>query len=385
MCIRDRAEGGQGQGDDDGDEDGGDAVGEPLGGGLAVLRVLDQLRHPGQLGVRADPRRLDDQPAARVQGRSGDRVAHADLDRDGLAGEHRRVDGRGALDDRAVGGDLLAGADQEAVPGPEPVDRDPLLTALPQYGHVLGAQLQQGLQRGTGLALGAGLEVAPGEDEGGHPCRGLQVDVPGAVAAGDGQLEGVGHARSARAAEEQRPQRPQERRRRADRDQRVHGGRAVPRVGEGGLVERPGGVGDHGRRQGEGQPLPVLELQRRHHRHRDHGHRQHHGRDQPLPQGPQRVGGLTALRAGRGLGADRLGFPGRVPGGLDGGDQLRDRDVARVADLGLLRRVVDGGGDPLHPVELLLDPGGARGTGHAADGEFHLGWCAGRTGGHGCS
>src|SRR5690606_11047496 len=58
-------------------------------------------------------------------------------------------------------------------------------------------------------------------------------------------------------------------------------------------------------------------------------------------------------------------------------------DVAGVGDLGLLGGVVDGGGDALHPVELLLHAGGARGTGHAADREFDLGLVR-DGGGHRC-
>src|SRR5690606_4182213 len=194
-------EGAQGQCDDDRDEDGGDAVGEPLGRRLAVLRVLDPPRHPGDLGVGADPGGRDAQPPAGVDGGAGDGVPDGDLDRDGLAGQHGRVDGGGALGDRAVGGDLLAGPDQEAVAHGELPDRDLFLPAVAQHGDVLGAQLHQRPQGGPGAALGTGLEVAPGQDERGHPGGGLQVDVGGAVAAGDGQLEGVGHAGGAGGAE----------------------------------------------------------------------------------------------------------------------------------------------------------------------------------------
>src|SRR5690606_17046918 len=192
---------------------------------------------------------------AGVDGGAGDGVPDGDLDRDGLAGQHGRVDGGGALGDRAVGGDLLAGPDQEAVAHGELPDRDLFLPAVAQHGDVLGAQLHQRPQGGPGAALGTGFEVAPGQDERGHPGGGLQVDVGGAVAAGDGQFEGVGHAGGAGGAEEQRPHRPQEGRRDTDRDEGVHGGRAVPGVGEGGAVEGPGGVGDDRGGQGQGQPL----------------------------------------------------------------------------------------------------------------------------------
>ena len=44
-----------GQREDDRHEDAGDPVGEPLHLGLAVLRVLDQPGHLGQLGVGSRP------------------------------------------------------------------------------------------------------------------------------------------------------------------------------------------------------------------------------------------------------------------------------------------------------------------------------------------
>ena len=63
--------------------------------GLAVLRLLDQPGHLGELGVGADPGGPHDEPAAGVDGGADDGVARADLDRHRLAGEHRGVD-RGA-------------------------------------------------------------------------------------------------------------------------------------------------------------------------------------------------------------------------------------------------------------------------------------------------
>ena len=110
------AEGGDGEPDHDRHEDAGDPVGQALHLGLAVLGVLDEPGHLGELGVGADPGRAHDEPAAGVDGRADDRVAGADLDRHRLAGEHRGVDRGGALDDLAVGRDLLAGADDELSP-----------------------------------------------------------------------------------------------------------------------------------------------------------------------------------------------------------------------------------------------------------------------------
>ena len=159
---------------------------------------------------------LHHEPAAGVDGGSDDLVSDDDLDRHGLAGEHGRVDGGAALDDGPVGGDLLPGADHEAVTDGELPDGDAFLDlaavrAFPQHGDVLGAELEQGTQGRAGAALGAGLEVAPGQDERGHPGGDLEVDVAGPVRWADCELEGVGHAGDAGGAQQQCVERPGER------------------------------------------------------------------------------------------------------------------------------------------------------------------------------
>ncbi|GAA3208609.1 hypothetical protein GCM10020256_05190 [Streptomyces thermocoprophilus] len=171
-----------------------------------------------------------------------------DVDGHGLAGEHGRVDGGGALDDGAVGGDLLAGADDEPVAHGQLGHGDAHLVAAAQDGDVLRAEFQQGPQRGARPPLGAGLQIASGQQERGHARGGLQVEGGGARLAGDGELEAVPHAGHARVAEEQRPQGPAERGERAEGDQRVHGGGAVPGVGPGGPVEGEGAPDDDGGR-----------------------------------------------------------------------------------------------------------------------------------------
>ena len=161
-----------------GHEDAGDAVGEPLDRRLAGLRVGDQARDLRERGVAADAGGADDEAPAGVDGRAGDFGAGADLDGDRLAGEHAHVDGRVAVLDGAVGGDLLAGADDEAVAGLQLLDRDAALAAVGvEDRDVLGAELEQRLQRGAGAALGARLEVAAGEDEGGDDRGRLEVDL----------------------------------------------------------------------------------------------------------------------------------------------------------------------------------------------------------------
>ena len=104
-----------GERDHDGHEHRRHPVGQPLHRRLARLGRGHEAGDLGQGGVGADAGGLDHEPAAGVDGGAGDRVPGADLDRHRLAGEQRRVDGRRALLDDAVGGDLLAGADDEAV------------------------------------------------------------------------------------------------------------------------------------------------------------------------------------------------------------------------------------------------------------------------------
>ena len=64
----------------------GHPVGETLDVGLAVLGVLDEAGHLGELGVGADPGRAHDQPSVGVDRRADDVVAGTDLRRNRLAG-----------------------------------------------------------------------------------------------------------------------------------------------------------------------------------------------------------------------------------------------------------------------------------------------------------
>ena len=240
--------------------------------------------------------------------------------------------------------------------------------AVAEDGDVLGAELEQRPQRGAGAPLGAGLEVAAGEDERRHAGGGLEVDVAGAVGALDGELERVGHARGAGGTPEQRVERPAEGGQDAHRDQGVHGRGAVPQVDPGGPVEGPGAPHHDRRGEREREPLPVGELQRRDHRHRDHRHGQHRGDDQALAQ-----------RTGRGRRRPRLTPPrptrqrGVVPGLPHGVDQVVGRQRLGIGDLRLLRGVVDRGDDAVELVELALDPVRAGGAGHPGDLELDVG------------
>ena len=268
------AEGGDGEGDDDRHEHGRDAVGEPLHRRLAGLGVLDEPGDLGQLGVGADAGRPHDEAAAGVDGGAGDGVAGADLDRHRLAGQQRGVDGRRALGDDAVGGDLLARAHDERSPTASWSIGMRTSPSVAQDGDVLGAELEERVQGGAGATLGAGLDVAPGEDERRHAGGDLEVQHAGAVAALGPEREAVRHAGHAGVAEEEGVQRPAERGEHAERDERVHRRGGVAQVRPRRPVERPRTPRHDGRGERQREPLPVLELQRRDHRQQDDGHRQ---------------------------------------------------------------------------------------------------------------
>src|SRR5699024_7197684 len=151
--------------------------------GLARLGVFDQLRHLRQLGVRANAGGFHDEPASGVDGRTGHVVSVGDLDRHGLAREHRGVDRGAAGGDRPVGGDLLAGTDDELVAHYQLVDGYPLLLAVAEDGDLFSPEVKQSAEGGSGAALGALLEVASHQDERDHPGGDSEIDVPESVRA----------------------------------------------------------------------------------------------------------------------------------------------------------------------------------------------------------
>lgn len=137
-------EGGQGHEDDDGDEDRRDAVSEPLDLRLAGLCLLDQTPHLRELGVGTDPRGAHHEDTAGVDRGTSHRIAHGDLDREGLPGEQRGVDGGRTLDDDTVGGDPLPRAHHEAVADGKVLDRNTDLSAVAEDADVLGAEPRGG-------------------------------------------------------------------------------------------------------------------------------------------------------------------------------------------------------------------------------------------------
>ncbi len=223
-------------------------------------------------------------------------VAFDHVDGHGLSGQHRFVDrGRALLDD-SVGRDLLTGAYDEQVALVQVSQRDQRLRAIPQHGDIAKSKIHERSQGGAGLRLGAGLEVVAGEDEHRDRCGDLEVDlvVPGTARQ---ERELHLHAGLTGVADEQCPQRPEPRGADSDADERVHRRGAMTGVDPGGLVERVGAPDHHGRGEGEREPLPVVELQRRDHREQDDRDGQR-GRDlEPLKHRCSSVQVAVALMA----------------------------------------------------------------------------------------
>ena len=123
-CARQpEAQRGGGQHDDDRHEDGTDPVGKALNGRLSRLCCLDESGHLGQRGLGPDAGGPHDQPARHVDRRPGHGVARFDIDGHTFAGQQRCIDSGGSLLDDAVGGDSLAGQDDESIPDLQFVDR----------------------------------------------------------------------------------------------------------------------------------------------------------------------------------------------------------------------------------------------------------------------
>src|SRR6266849_2412032 len=137
--------------DDDGDEDGRDAVGEPLDRRLARLRLGDEAGDLRQGRLGSDLGGADEQAPRCVGRRAGDLAAGANIDGHGLARQHRLVDRRQALLDNPVGGDLLAGANDEDVADSELFDGQQMLASVAQGARRLRAQREpaQGIREQT--------------------------------------------------------------------------------------------------------------------------------------------------------------------------------------------------------------------------------------------
>ena len=168
-------EGQRRQDEHDRDEDLADPVGQALDGGLAALGPTDHLDDPGEGGLAAHPGRPEDERAGRVEGGPDDLVADRPVDRDGLAGDHRLVDRRSALDDDPVDRHLVAGPDPDQVARIDLGQVDVDFAARPDDAGRLRGQTDQAPDRAGGAALRPALEPATEEDQPDDDRRRVEV------------------------------------------------------------------------------------------------------------------------------------------------------------------------------------------------------------------
>ena len=113
-------------------------------------------------------------------------VARADLDRHRLTGEQRRVHRQVPSTTTPSVAIFSPGRTTNTSPTASWSTGIRGLDAVAQDRDVLGAEFEQRAQRRAGAPLGAGLEIAAGEDEHGDRRGDLEVDVCRAGAPGEG-------------------------------------------------------------------------------------------------------------------------------------------------------------------------------------------------------
>ncbi len=331
--------------------------------------------------MRADRGGGDLEASVGADGPAGDVVASGDRGGEGLAGHHAGVDGGGPTADDAVGGDGLTGEDDEDVSGSERARGLDGLDAVAEDADVGRGEGVEGAEDVAGLAARAGLEVAAGELEGGHPGGDIEVDRvrPGGREAEAQPVPALVVAE----AEQQRRHGPSERGGDTEGHERIHADHAVSEVAERGPMEGPGGPGHDRQREQHADPFPSREPPARNEGEHDREVHQRHGEQRGEHQaatqrgdpvlggacGPGVVGAFADMRPVSGV----LNL-------LDGARRLGQRQAGDHRAFG---GVVDGRGHPLELVQGPLDAAGAGRARHPGDVELERldDWC--RSGGEG--
>ena len=112
-------------------------------GALPACVSRHEARDLRERRVGPDPRRPDDQAAVAVDRAARDIRPGLDVDRHRLAGEQGLIDGRGPLLDDAVGRELLAGPDDEAVSDLELVRSNDDLQAVSEHARLARAEVEE--------------------------------------------------------------------------------------------------------------------------------------------------------------------------------------------------------------------------------------------------
>ncbi len=291
---------------------------------------------------RADTSDAQNETPVRVDGRAGHTIVNRDVNRDGLAGEHRLIDRRCTLDNDAVGRDLLARTNDDEISHLQRVNRHEHLRAVEQDARLFRAELEQDTDCRAGPPAGACFEVAAEQDQRRGNARDLEVRVTTEPA-------------------EQDDRRPQPGRDRPHGDKRVHRRREVPCVHQCRAMELLAGPKHNRRRQRERKPAPMRKVRRRHRAHHDERRRQKHCANQPSEENIRRRLFLQSSHPQQRRAVACLFDRTNQPLDIDGSRVERNRRA--------LSGEVDGCLDTVELVQLPLDPRGTRGARHSLERE----------------
>ena len=357
-----------GNGNDRRNEHAGHPVGDLCDGRLGRRRVADHLDDLRQRGILAHARRLAAQEARLVDRRSGNAVPRPLVRRDALAGQGRLIDRAAALEHDAVHRDVFARTHDKHVALAHLRNGDRDLPPVAHEARRLGRELHEALEGVGCLALGARLEhFADGDERQDHGC-GFKIEL---VHIGHHAGHVAVHLRPRHG--KQRIHAPHKRGHGAERDKRVHIGRAPPEALEAAdkefLIDHHDDARKQQLHQTHGDVVAVKPLRQRpipHHMpHGEvHQHQQEdHGGDQPLFQLRRFVVGQRVLCGARGLRFRTLArcAVARVLHRAD--DRLRRGRSLHAHRIG--QQAHRAGGDARHLGNRLFHTGAARRAAHA--------------------
>ena len=301
-------------------------IGEPLDRRARALRRRDHLHDPGEQRVAADLFRADDESAGLIERAADQLCAGALGDRHRLAGDHRFIERRAALDHHAVDRNLFARPHPQPVADGDQIERDFLFAAVVlQAPRGFGREVEERADGAGGLLARTQFQNLAEQHQHGDDGGRLEIDRDGAAMAAERRRENAGREQADDAVDPGDAG--------AERDQREHVEIARLQRLRAAHEERPAGPEDDRRRQHELDPLRhgladrVQAGQMSAHFQRD----DRNGEREPDPEPAAHVG---EFRIGRGLRRHRLRLERHAADRAGAG--------AGLADFGMHRAGVDG-------------------------------------------
>ena len=174
-------------------EERGDAIGQFLDWRACALRFTDHPDNACEQGVAAHPLGTHGEAASAVEGRSRQAGAGDLLDRDGLAGDERFIDGTTTVHHDSVDRDLLAGTDAQQVADSHVGDRHVHFVTVTDCARGVRGHAEQRADRGAGPAARTQLEHLAEQHQHGDDNRGVEVGLDDAMDAGSppGKIAGA--------------------------------------------------------------------------------------------------------------------------------------------------------------------------------------------------